>query len=61
MTVAENEVTTPTSIALDAYSRVLEPKKLQTFPGGHFDGYAGEGFERIASAQADFLEEHLVG
>jgi hypothetical protein len=31
------------------------------FPGGHFDGYAGEGFERNASVHAEFLKEHLVG
>ncbi|OQE24034.1 hypothetical protein PENFLA_c010G04692 [Penicillium flavigenum] len=61
LTVAENDVVAPTDIALDAYSRAGEPKKLQIFPGGHFDGYAGEGFERNASVHTDFLKEHLVG
>ncbi|CAG7970649.1 unnamed protein product [Penicillium nalgiovense] len=61
LTVAENDVVVPTDIALEAYSRAREPKKLQIFPGGHFDGYTGKGFERNASAQADFLKEHLVG
>ncbi|KAB8260334.1 Alpha/Beta hydrolase protein [Aspergillus pseudonomiae] len=60
MTVAENDVITPTDIALEAYSRAREPKKLHIFPGGHFDGYSGKGFERIASAQAEFLKEYLV-
>ncbi|KAL4888262.1 Alpha/Beta hydrolase protein [Aspergillus ambiguus] len=60
LTVAEDDVVTPTDIALEAYSRAREPKKLHIFPGGHFDGYTGEGFERNVSAQAEFLKEHLV-
>ncbi|GMF79047.1 unnamed protein product [Aspergillus oryzae] len=61
MTVADNDVITPADIALEAYSRAREPKKLHIFPGGHFDGYAGKGFERIVSVQVDFLKEHFVG
>lgn len=38
MTVAENDVLTPTDIALEAYTRAREPKQLQMLPGGHFDG-----------------------
>ncbi|KAE8143880.1 Alpha/Beta hydrolase protein [Aspergillus pseudotamarii] len=61
MTVAENDVITPVDLALEAYSRAREPKKLQFSPGGHFDGYTGKGFERNATVQAEFLKEHLVG
>ncbi|KAL4888402.1 Alpha/Beta hydrolase protein [Aspergillus ambiguus] len=60
LTVAENDVVTPTDMALEAYSRAREPKKLHIFPGGHFDAYTGNGFERIVSAQAEFLKEYLV-
>ncbi|KAJ5633763.1 Esterase/lipase [Penicillium herquei] len=59
MTVADNDVLTPTSLALEAYSRALEPKKLQMLPGGHFDAYSGPNFERNASFQARFLQENL--
>ncbi|RDH26433.1 Alpha/Beta hydrolase protein [Aspergillus welwitschiae] len=60
LTVGANDVITPTDIALEAYSRAREPKKLHIFPGGHFDGYTGKCFERIVSAQADFLNQHLL-
>ncbi|KAK4507182.1 hypothetical protein PRZ48_000916 [Zasmidium cellare] len=39
MTVAANDVLTPTDLALEAYSRAREPKQLHIIPGGHFDGY----------------------
>ncbi|EXJ71133.1 uncharacterized protein A1O5_06127 [Cladophialophora psammophila CBS 110553] len=59
MTVAENDVLTPTDLALEAYSRALEPKQLHLLPGGHFDAYSGPNFERNANKQAQFLREHL--
>lgn len=59
MTVAANDVLTPTDLALEAYSRAREPKKLQILPGGHFDGYSGPNFERSAGTQAAFLKEYL--
>lgn len=59
MTVAQNDVLTPTDIALEAYSRALEPKRLHILPGGHFDGYAGSNFERNSKVQVEFLQEHL--
>ncbi|KAK6399498.1 hypothetical protein LTR81_025150 [Elasticomyces elasticus] len=41
MTVAENDVLTPTDISIEAFSRAREPKSLHIIPGGHFDGYTG--------------------
>ncbi len=32
-----------------------------TVPGGHFDVYTGENFERVVKLQGDFLKEHLLG
>lgn len=60
MTVAENDVLTPTDLALTAFAKANEPKELQILPGGHFDGYSGFNFERNASRQADFLKRHLL-
>jgi hypothetical protein len=59
MTVAQNDVLTPTDLALRAYAQALEPKQLQIIPGGHFDGYAGPNFESNAGVQADFLSKVL--
>ncbi|CAK4034471.1 related to hydrolases of the alpha beta superfamily, partial [Lecanosticta acicola] len=59
MTVAANDVLTPTDLALEAYSRAREPKQLSVIPGGHFDAYRGVNFERNAGTQTDFLRETL--
>jgi len=59
MTVAENDVLTPTDLALEAYSRAREPKQLKILKGGHFDAYAGPNFEENAGSQAEFLKKTL--
>lgn len=59
MTVAANDVLTPTDLALEAYSRALEPKRLHILPGGHFDGYGAVNFEKNTRVQVEFLREHL--
>lgn len=59
MTVAENDLLTPTDLALEAYSRAREPKQLHIIPGGHFDAYSGPNFEKNASCQTDFLQRTL--
>lgn len=35
MTVAQNDVLTPTDLALEAYSHAREPKQLNILPGGY--------------------------
>ncbi|KAJ5464333.1 uncharacterized protein N7458_000019 [Penicillium daleae] len=60
MTVAVNDVLSPTDLALEAFSRALEPKTLQMLPGGHFDAYSGPNFDRNAAFQAQFLKDHLL-
>ncbi|RMZ88924.1 hypothetical protein DV736_g3847, partial [Chaetothyriales sp. CBS 134916] len=59
MTVAQNDVLTPTNLSLEAYSRALEPKQLHLLPGGHFDGYSGPNFESNAGTQVEFLKKWL--
>jgi hypothetical protein len=59
MTVAENDVVASTDLALEAYSRALEPKRLHLLPGGHFDGYSGSNFEKSIKVQTEFLREHM--
>ncbi len=60
MTLAANDVLTPTDIALDAYARAREPKALHILPGGHFDTYSGPNFERNVTRQIAFLKEHFL-
>lgn len=59
MTIADNDILTPTDIALETFTRAREPKELHIIPGGHFDGYSGSNFEKNAGRQAQFLQRHL--
>ncbi|KAJ6006491.1 hypothetical protein N7451_004435 [Penicillium sp. IBT 35674x] len=59
MTIAQEDVVTPTSLALEAYSKALEPKTIHFLPDGHFDAYSGPNFSKNASFQAQFLKDHL--
>jgi hypothetical protein len=50
MTVAENDVLTPTHVAIDAYTKAKEPKQLNILKGaGHFDGCEHRPFLQINS------------
>jgi uncharacterized protein len=59
MCVAENDVLTPTDIAIAGYATANEPKKLIVMPGGHFDAYV-DGFDVAATAGAQWFTEHLI-
>jgi fermentation-respiration switch protein FrsA (DUF1100 family) len=58
MVVAENDVVTPTDMALAAYERALEPKRLKIVPGGHFDAYR-MAFDATSTAAKEWFVEHL--
>ena len=58
MVVALNDTITVTDLALAAYERALEPKRLVTIKGGHFDPYLGQ-FEASRSAALSWFVEHL--
>jgi fermentation-respiration switch protein FrsA (DUF1100 family) len=59
MLPAQNDVLTPTELAIGAYEKAREPKKLQLLPGGHFDAYVG-GFDVSGPAARDWFVEHLA-
>jgi fermentation-respiration switch protein FrsA (DUF1100 family) len=59
MIVAAADDLAPTDLALDAYQRALEPKRLVLVSGGHFDVYHGPGFQPAANAARDWFLEHL--
>ena len=60
MIVAKQDTVTPTDLALDAFNRALEPKKLVLVPGGHFGPYTGLGFETSSKAARDWFVQHLL-
>lgn len=58
MIVGDRDRVTPTDLALRAFSRAHEPKRLVLFDGGHFDAYLDE-FETTSQAALDWFTEHL--
>jgi hypothetical protein len=58
MIVALNDTVTIADLELAAYERALQPKKLVTVAGGHFDPYL-DRFDQTAGAARDWFIEHL--
>jgi uncharacterized protein len=58
MVVASYDTITVTDLALAAYEKALQPKRLVMFPGGHFDGYVTY-FRESSRAAVDWFREHL--
>jgi uncharacterized protein len=60
MVVADDDRLTPTDLAIQAYQRALEPKKLALFKGGHFDAYQAPGLDSTAGAAVDWFRQWLM-
>jgi fermentation-respiration switch protein FrsA (DUF1100 family) len=58
MVVASHDETTPADLALEAYERALDPKRLVVVADGHFESYTKHLRETRAAAGTWFLE-HL--
>ena len=58
MLVAREDHLTPAELAIAAFQRANEPRRLVIMPGGHFDAYV-KGFEASSSAARDWFAEHL--
>jgi uncharacterized protein len=58
MIVATQDTVTLTDLALEAYERAHQPKKLVMIPGGHFDPYLS-GFDVSCGAALQWFQEHL--
>ena len=56
--VARSDTINTTDIALKAYSKAREPKKLVFIPGDHFSPYVEE-FETCSKSACDWFLEHL--
>ena len=61
LVVAAGDHLTPADLALEAYNRALEPKRLELLPGGHFDAYVGDGFQQASRAASEWFARHLLG
>lgn len=59
MIVGLKDTITPADVALNAYNRALEPKKLLTYPGGHFAAYY-QFFDQTCPAARDWFLQHLA-
>lgn len=59
MIVAQQDHLTPAELAIAAYERANEPKKLVFLPGGHFDAYIKD-FEKSSRAACAWFVEHLA-
>jgi fermentation-respiration switch protein FrsA (DUF1100 family) len=57
--VGETDTITPTSVTLKA-ARLTRRAETLSLPGGHFDAYLGEQFERAVSTETAFFVKHLL-
>lgn len=57
--VGLDDTITVTALALSAYERALQPKRLITIPGGHFAPYL-DRFGEASAAARDWFVEHLA-
>lgn len=58
MVVALNDTITLADLALGAYERALEPKRLELIPGGHF-APSISGFTQASRSACAWFREHL--
>jgi fermentation-respiration switch protein FrsA (DUF1100 family) len=58
MVVAAQDATAPVDLALGAYERAHEPKRLVILQGDHFDTYV-PAFERASAAAEQWFVAHL--
>jgi dienelactone hydrolase len=56
--LADDDVVTPPDLAAEAAARAPRAEVLH-YPGGHFDPYVGEMFERVVADESAFLLRHL--
>ena len=58
MVVALRDTITLTDLELAAYERALQPKRLVTIEGGHFDPYLSQ-FKLSSTAAVEWFKQHL--
>ena len=56
--LADDDVVTPPDLAVKAASKA-PMAEIRHYPGGHFDPYVGELFDRVVADETEFLLRHL--
>ena len=56
---AEKDVVTPVEESKILFEKAKEPKKLATFPIGHYDIYTGEYFDKSVQLAIDWFKQYL--
>jgi fermentation-respiration switch protein FrsA (DUF1100 family) len=59
LVVAVGDHLVPSELAIAAFEKAHQPKKLEILPDGHFDAY-GKGFELASIAARDWQVQHLA-
>jgi fermentation-respiration switch protein FrsA (DUF1100 family) len=57
--IAVEDAITPAAFARAAAARAPHAE-VRTYPGGHFDIYVGDAFERAVADRVAFLSRHLL-
>lgn len=60
MMVAENDLLAPADLAIDAFHKAHEPKKLVVLSGGHYSGYTEPGLSQFLPPQVEWFRKHLL-
>lgn len=60
MIVANDDELTPTDLAIEAYARAKEPKRLEIISGGHFSAYTEPGLSSSAPAALEWFKSYLI-
>jgi fermentation-respiration switch protein FrsA (DUF1100 family) len=60
MVMGDDDRLTRTDLAIDAYERAREPKKLVMFKGGHFNAYQEPGLNTTAPAAVEWFKQWLM-
>jgi fermentation-respiration switch protein FrsA (DUF1100 family) len=60
MVVAAGDHLTVSDLAIAAYEKAREPKRLEILSGMHFEAYTKD-FEHAGGAARDWFAEHLLG
>lgn len=60
MIVAGNDTLTPTDLAIEAFQRAREPKKLVILSGSHFEAYTEPGLSESAPPAVEWFKQHLM-
>lgn len=61
MFVAEKDCAAPVELAIEAYEKARQPKRIEILPrAGHFDIFDGPTFEKMMKVMVEFLNERLL-